>query len=314
MVGPVSSSGLVCPACRSPLPAATAATYTCGCGARFAMQDGSPLFAAATAASDRGYDPELFARLAEAEAGNFWFRNRNALILRALDDHFPGGGDLLELGCGTGYVLQGIAAHTSRFRLHGSELHLEGLAFARARVPSASFYQVDARRLPFRQRFAVIGAFDVLEHIEEDQLVLRELWEALEPGGGLLVTVPQHRWLWTEVDAASGHQRRYTWPELRAKVLAAGFELLYSTSFMSALLPALWLQRSLQRVQRVRRTRGAAAGSEVIMRQFALGARTNELLLSVLEAERALLRVPGLRLPIGSSRLLVARRPELRAR
>ena len=37
-----------------------------------------------------------------------------------------------------------------------------------------------------------IGAFDVLEHIQEDTAVLPQLFQATRPGGGIMLTVPQH--------------------------------------------------------------------------------------------------------------------------
>lgn len=66
---------------------------------------------------------------------------------------------------------------------------------------------MDARRIPFEGEFDVIGAFDVLEHIEEDERVLGQLNAALRSGGGIIATVPQHQWLWSEMDTVSGHRR-----------------------------------------------------------------------------------------------------------
>jgi SAM-dependent methyltransferase len=269
------------------------------CGAAYPVEQGTPVFAEAIARSYDGYDPQYFPRFAAVEERNFWFRNRNALIQEALRRYFPAGGDLLEIGCGTGFVLRGIRDHLPAFRLSGSEIYLEGLAFARSRVPEASFYQVDARRLPFRRAFDVIGAFDVIEHIDEDVEVLAQMRRALKDGGGLVLTVPQHSWLWTPVDELSGHRRRYSARELISKVRGAGFEVLYTTSFVSVLTPALFLSRLMNK--------NKVKTLDDVMRQFEIGDVTNAILFSALAAERALLRVPGFRLPVGSSRLLVAK-------
>jgi len=69
-------------------------------------------------------------------------------------------------------------------RLAGSEIFSAGLAFVAMRVPSAAFYQMDARNIPFRDEFDIIGAFDVLEHIEDDVAVIDQVAKALRPGGG----------------------------------------------------------------------------------------------------------------------------------
>ena len=104
-------------------------------------------------------------------------------------------------------------------------------------------------RAPYRyvDEFDGIGAFDVIEHTEEDQTVLRQIYQALKPGGLLLLTVPQHRWLWSPVDEDARHVRRYTAPELHDKVTQAGFSILLDTSFVTSLLPAMLLSRLLQR-------------------------------------------------------------------
>lgn len=194
-----------------------------------------------------GFKPEYFSELSRLEAQNFWFRARNELILWALQTYKPDAGTFLEVGCGTGFVLSGIARVCPKLVLSGSEIFLAGLSHAAERVPSAHFMQIDARRVPFVEKFDAIGAFDVLEHINEDETVLAQLHNAIKPGGVLLLTVPQHPWLWSASDEYACHVRRYTRAEIEQKVLTAGFELLRSTSFVTSLLPALMLSRVLRR-------------------------------------------------------------------
>src|SRR5262249_20258580 len=61
--------------------------------------------------------------------------------------------------------------------------------------------------------------------------------------GGLIVTVPQHRWLWSGVDDYARHYRRYTRRQLTGKLQAAGFTVERITSFMTLILPALLAAR-----------------------------------------------------------------------
>ena len=56
----------------------------------------------------------------------------------------------MEVGCGTGFVLSGIARALLQIRLTGSEIFIEGLAFAANRLPGAVFLQMDARSIPVR--------------------------------------------------------------------------------------------------------------------------------------------------------------------
>ena len=62
---------------------------------------------------------------------------------------------------------------------------------------------------------------------------LLETYRACHHGGGIILTVPQHRWLWSGTDEVAHHMRRYETSELRRKVEAAGFSQVYSTSFLT---------------------------------------------------------------------------------
>jgi SAM-dependent methyltransferase len=233
------------------------------------------------------------------EAGNFWFRSRNQIILWAIRQYAPDFVSFLEVGCGTGYVLSGIAAAYPEAKLYGSELFTEGLRFAAARVPKAQLMQMDAREIPFADEFDVIGAFDVLEHVTEDETALRHMYVACKPDGLLLITVPQHQWLWSPVDEYACHARRYDDAGLRRKVEAAGFHVLRSGSFVTALLPVMALSRYLRRKSK---PENANPRAELNVHPW-----LNSLLYAILTAERACIRV-GLNFPIGGSRFLVAQK------
>jgi SAM-dependent methyltransferase len=214
------------------------------CGFEPQQLDKFPSFAPALAGENADYDPSFFELLATLEEGSFWFPARNDLILWALRGFFPAAHSMMEVGVGTGYVLRAVHAALPKLRLCGSDLHVEGLRFASARVGNEiDLIQMDARRMPFRDEFDVIGFFDVLERITEDEAVLTEAFRALKPEGGLILTVPQHMFLWGPADVAACHKRRYGGGELAGKAAAAGFTVLLKTSFVSFPLPLLYLSR-----------------------------------------------------------------------
>lgn len=250
----------------------------------------------ATKAVGEFFDPSQFDSLAALEDANFWFRARNALILWALRRYFETPRRYAEVGCGTGYVLAAVEQALPDCALIGSELFVEGLAFAALRCRRAQLVQMDARRMPYQRHFDVVGIFDVLEHIEEDHEVLGQIAAALVPGGGLLLTVPQHDWLWSSVDEAACHVRRYSAAEIEGKVIDAGFEILRSTSFVSFLLPAMYASRWLARKP------GKDASAEL-----KINPALNRLFQSVMGLEFAMIR-RGVDFGLGGSRLIVARR------
>lgn len=74
---------------------------------------------------------------------------------------------------------------------------------------------------------AFAGAFslNVLEHIPDDETALRALWRVLQPGATLYLYVPAHPLLYSAMDEAVGHVRRYEKAELLAKLDRAGFDV-----------------------------------------------------------------------------------------
>lgn len=191
--------------------------------------------------SSESFKNELFEGLFELEERNFWFRSRNRLIIAALKKYFPTAESFCEIGCGTGFVLTGIKNAMPHLQLFGSELFEEGLVFARGRLAGVELMQMDARTITVENAFDVIGSFDVLEHIDEDELVLSRLFAASRKG--IILTVPQHEWLWSSLDDLACHKRRYSRKELLRKVEAAGFRIERITSFVSLLLPLMFLSR-----------------------------------------------------------------------
>ncbi|MCI0713115.1 MAG: methyltransferase domain-containing protein [Chloroflexi bacterium] len=252
-------------------------------------------FAPELAATDDMYRSSNFNLLFTLESGNFWFEARNRIILWALNKFAPQTDSFLEIGCGTGFVLQSLAQNFPDMALAASDLFIEGLTFAKQRVPRCEFYQLDARQLPFREHFAVIGLFDVIEHIGEDSAVLADVYKTVRPGGIVMLTVPQHPFLWSAHDEQARHQRRYQRDELEQKAMNAGFEIVHTTSFVSLLLPLMILSR-------LRHRQSAQSHQE-----FNISDRLNTWLLRVMGLELTLIKT-GISIPVGGSRLVVLRR------
>lgn len=247
--------------------------------------------------SERPFDPVWYEELAAKEDAHFWFRARARLIVHFLRRHSPGMRSFIEYGCGTGHVLAAVGKAFPEAELVGTEYFEEALPFARRRIPRARFQALDLLRSGFDQSFDVAGAFDVLEHIEDDLGAARAIARSLRPGGIAIVTVPQHRWLWSWQDECSMHHRRYTRDGIRALLREAGLEPLETASFTSLLLPAMALSRL-----------GRADPAPDPMAEFRLPRAVGWSLWQVMRAESWLIS-HGARFPAGGSLLAVARRP-----
>ncbi len=265
------------------------------------MQEGFLLFGSEKVVSNNEFDPKYFNELAKVEGKNWWFRSRNKLILWVLQSYFPQSKNFLEIGCGTGFVLLAIQQAFPGLVLCGVEFLGEGLAYASKRLPGVTLFQMDARRIPFENEFDVIGAFDVLEHIQEDEEALLQMFRAAKSGGGVIVTVPQHPFLWSKVDEYSFHKRRYTRKELVQKVKGIGFKEIWCTSFVFFLLPFMLLSRVRKKVQK--KTEFDP------LEEFKISESLNQILSKIMDVEHLGVRA-GFSLPIGGSLLLIAKKFE----
>ena len=172
----------------------------------------------------------------------------------------------------------------------------EGLVHTRERLPFATLTQLDATTMTETKRYDVIGAFDVIEHIDKNQLVLENLSRALNDGGALIISVPQHQWLWSEVNEYACHVPRYTRRELLGKVQATGLKVQYISSFVSIFIPLMWLSRLRAR-----------KGEYNPMAEFQLPVWLNLSLEWIMRLELRLLKL-GVSIPVGGSLLLVAKK------
>ena len=173
----------------------------------------------------------------QIEDQSFWFRHRNDCI-RELVRKFPpnGKGPIFDVGGGNGFVAKGMM--DAGWDVVLVEPGPSGARNAKKRglenvicgtTHSAGFKNGS---LP------AIGVFDVVEHIEDDLSFLRHLWDLLEPGGMLYLTVPAFNFLWSHEDVDAGHFRRYTLASMDKKLVAAGLKPVFGTCIF-AFLPAL---------------------------------------------------------------------------
>jgi len=288
---------LYCPQCKAPL-ALAGDKYLCkDCSRSYTTVAGIPQFVVRDAPID-SFDAQAFEFLFQMEQKHFWHVGRREIILDILKG-IPGasGARMLEIGCGNGSVLTFLKQHG--LNIEGGDIFLEGLNFCRQRAGAVPLYQIDILALPFLNDFDVIGLFDVLEHIDDDEKALFEVGRALKPGGKILLTVPAHKFLWSYFDEASAHQRRYSRKEIIAKLERNGFIIRKASFYISLLFPLFLGARIIGKIMPKRRRPDVKTSIEVQTIPV-----VNELFLWILRLEKQLLK--HVNLPLGASLLILA--------
>lgn len=231
-------------------------------------------------------DPVEIRQMAVIEESHWWFRERRALIDRELRRVTPG--KAIDIGAAAGrntsvLVDLGWQAYALEYDVSGAEM---------AKQRGINVVRGDATLLPLpSSAFDLAVSYDVLEHIEDDAAVAREMLRVLKPGGRVLIAVPADPKLWSEHDDAVSHLRRYTRESLTALFEDAGFDIEKVRSWNVLLRPAIAWKRG----------RRSNAGSDI----EAVSKPLNRVLHAIVGAERYL---PTGTLP-GVSLMLRARKP-----
>ena len=200
---------------------------------------------------------------------------------------------VLDVGCGTGATLVALDEVAD---VTGIELDAGAVAFCKERGLE-QVVEGSAESLPFADgSFDMVFALDVIEHLDDDEVGLREFSRVLKPGGKLVVTVPAYQFLWSQHDEALHHRRRYTRSQLLRVLKSTGFHIQRASYYNTLLFP---LVAAVRLMQRVLPTDGPAKSDVSLPPRW-----LNGLLYNVLASERFALR--GLRLPFGVSLIAVA--------
>jgi SAM-dependent methyltransferase len=159
-------------------------------------------------------------------------------------------GDILETGSGCGTFSEKIA-NGSTGKVCLSEIDEN---FIKSLKKEFEGGRVSVKRLNLERKedfenlgmkFDSILCSNVLEHIKDDVLALKRMREILKPKGTLVLLVPCHKFLFSTLDVAEGHYRRYTKKELEEKVKRAGFKIKKSFWFNMMAIPGRFVNGNI---------------------------------------------------------------------
>jgi SAM-dependent methyltransferase len=191
----------------------------------------------------------VYQQMAELDERHWWYRARREILAALIrrEARPPAKARILEIGCGTGHNL----AMLGQFgKIDALELDDEARAVAEKRLGRKVMGAPLPELAGVKDRhYDLIGAFDVIEHIEDDRAAIAAIAAKLKPGGKLVMTVPAHQWMWSAHDTVNHHKRRYSKRALKALIEGSPLKLDKLGYFNSLLFPLAIVDRLAAKVR-----------------------------------------------------------------
>ena len=190
----------------------------------------------------------VYQQMAELDDRHWWYRARRRILAELIrrEVHPAADARILEIGCGTGHNLAMLSGFG---HVDGLELDDEAAALSEKRLGRVVIRSPLPELEGVSNDYDLIGAFDVIEHIDDDHAALAAIATRLKPGGKFMMTVPAHPWMWTAHDVANHHKRRYSKRSLRALVEGSPLRLDKIGYFNSLLFPLAIVERAASKLR-----------------------------------------------------------------
>jgi SAM-dependent methyltransferase len=270
---------------------------------KYTIIDGIKCFSPEVATAYTDYPDNGFDLTDKNGETSFWVSSRNRLFKRIVQQNLltTGKTKFLEIGCGTGDFIQQIA-NTENLEITGSEVYLKGLVYAKKKLPNLDFVQFDVTQGKIGEQFDIVTAFDVIEHIDNDNAALANINQMLNKDGVVILSVPQHMFLWSRLDEIVKHKRRYSKRELVTKLKENGFEISYATSFVFVLFPLMVLSRLFDKGRDK-----SQSDERALEKRVKFSGVLNAILDVFMRIDERLIKL-GISLPFGGTLVVVARK------
>ncbi len=154
------------------------------------------------------------------EAG--WYNN---WLFSFIEPHL--GYETLEVGSGIGNFTELLLEKTDVVAIDLNRKYLSDLKRRYQESLSVGFGDIEKGEYYFKnKKFDTIVCFNVLEHIQNDEKALKNMFSLLRKRGKLLLMVPAHDLLFSEFDQKLGHWRRYSKFQIDKLIRKTGFKII----------------------------------------------------------------------------------------
>lgn len=240
-----------------------------------------------------------YERIEDVGKNYWWHRGRRALIEKVIQYYYPQKNDLciFEVGCSTGEMTKILSKYGD---VAGIDTSSKAIEICKNKGINNVFCLdlLDLDGNDYIQKFDLVLMLDVLEHVREDSEALKKVKGIIKDEGYLVITVPAHKFLWSEHDEVLQHYRRYTILEIANLLLKSGYKMEKCTYFVFTPFLPVFIYRFVNKV--------LGRHPKPKTTYLRIPNFLNEILTKILKKEADMAIQSGL--PIGTTILAVARK------
>ena len=134
---------------------------------------------------------------------------------------------ILEIGCSSGYLIKDLKAKFKYINYVGADVLKLSLLKLSEKWKEVPFLKFDITKNPLKNiKFDNIIMLNVLEHINDDFLAIKNTFKLLNKNGSIYIEVPAHQFLYDNYDKQLFHFRRYSIADLEKKLVKAGYKII----------------------------------------------------------------------------------------
>jgi len=236
--------------------------------------------------------------LPDLEENNWWYKGRKKILINLFKKYFSSKKKyrILDLGCGAGSTMELLRKYGEVIGIDNNRRMVQY-----CRRKNKKVFLADAINLPFENNyFDIVIALEILEHIKNDNLAIKEIKRVLKKGGVLILSVPAFSFLFGPHDISACHFRRYNPKILKKKLEKNNFKIIKKTFINFWLFLPIVIFRLLRKLVR-KIGKGESESLDSLF--FNNNKIMSNLLTLILTTESVLI---DLNLPFGVTLLLIA--------
>ncbi len=233
------------------------------------------------------------------EKNHWWFVSRRDLIISLLKKFkIKKESKILDVGCSSGIMIESLK-NQGYVDICGIDISEEAIVASKSRGINNVIVSPGETTVFNENKFDVIIASDILEHIKDDNMALKEWYRILKLGGILIIFVPAFNFLWSQHDEVNLHYRRYTKKSLLKKINKLNVSILKSSYsnfclFFGVIIPRVYQRFFLKK------------GKKLHDQLKKTNSWLNTIVIKLIKTENKILKYRSF--PVGSSVFVVCRK------